>query len=101
MNRSDGTREQPATGTDPIEIVVCEGDETGQEPLDKARRVLDPMVNDLPNPTHPLRPLPRQPAPYHQRHRPLDDDLNPRTSNPTHVHKIADAARSRLTIETI
>ena len=48
MNPSPGTREQPATSTDPIEIVVCEGDETGQELLEQALRVLDPTVLDLP-----------------------------------------------------
>ena len=34
--------------TDEIEIVVCEGDETGQELLEQALRLLDPGVLDLP-----------------------------------------------------
>ena len=34
--------------TDAIEIVVCEGDETGQELLEQALRVLDPTVLGLP-----------------------------------------------------
>ena len=34
--------------TDGIDIVVCEGDETGQELLDQALRVLDPTVLGLP-----------------------------------------------------
>jgi isocitrate dehydrogenase (NAD+) len=34
--------------TDPLRIVVLEGDETGQELLDEALRVLDPELLDLP-----------------------------------------------------
>jgi isocitrate/isopropylmalate dehydrogenase len=34
--------------TDPIEIAVCDGDETGQELLEQALRVLDETVLDLP-----------------------------------------------------
>ncbi|MEO5900659.1 MAG: isocitrate/isopropylmalate family dehydrogenase [Ilumatobacteraceae bacterium] len=34
--------------TDTTEIVVCEGDETGQELLDEALRVLDPALTTLP-----------------------------------------------------
>lgn len=34
--------------TDGFDIVVCEGDETGQELLDQALRVLDPTVLGLP-----------------------------------------------------
>jgi len=48
MNPSNTTREPPATETEPIEIVVCEGDETGQELLEQALRVLEPTVIGLP-----------------------------------------------------
>ena len=45
---------------DPLRIVVLEGDETGQELLEQALRVLDPELLGLPLELRALRPLARQ-----------------------------------------
>ena len=41
-----------AAPTDPTQLVVCEGDETGQELLEQALRVLDPSVLAVPVELH-------------------------------------------------
>lgn len=46
MSPDDGS---PTLDGRPVEIVVCEGDETGQELLEQALRVLDPAVLGLPH----------------------------------------------------
>ena len=53
--------------TEHTRLVVCEGDETGQELLDEALRVLDPSVIGCPARPGPVRPLPREPAPHAER----------------------------------
>ena len=53
----------------PVKITVLEGDETGQELLEQALRVLDPEVLGLPTRARALRPLPRAPAATEQRGR--------------------------------
>ena len=46
----------------PIRIVALEGDQTGQELLEQALRVLDPEVLGMELELRALRPRPREPA---------------------------------------
>ena len=50
-----------------LRIIVLEGDETGQELLEQALRVLDPAVTRVDGRARALRPLARQPAQHRQR----------------------------------
>ena len=60
--RSGGIRATLITVTPALQLVVCDGDETGQELLDEALRVLDPSVLGFECDADPFRPLPREPA---------------------------------------